>query len=80
LILQSLLAARVCLRLVNVCTRSSYAPYLEVPKPTTLAAVTAIRNREDDAFVAKLLLAAKADKDQIEMVDLSWLDCTGPNG
>ncbi len=74
LLLQSLLAAKVCLRLVNVCTRSSYAPYLEVPRPPTLAAVTAIRRREDDAFVAKLLLAGKADKDQIQMVDLGWLD------
>ena len=72
LILEQLLKAGADISIVNVCTISRYAPYLE-PEGTT-SHVTSVRREEDAAFLKRLLQTTGVSAASVEMFDLGWQD------
>lgn len=73
-LLLGLLQAGHSLRIANVFTVSSYAPYLEQSTADRTQQVSEVRLQEDLNFVQNLLAAAKADQGAVELIDLQWQD------
>ena len=74
LLLTALVAARAEIQIINVCTRSTYAPYVDVPVNDALSFVTEKRRHEDEIFMMKLGEEAGVPGSEIKLLDLSWLD------
>ncbi len=74
LLLVSLLRQGGELSIVNVCTFSAYAPYLDATDMHRVTQVTSARATEDGMFITNLLSVSGAAFEQINLVDLQWQD------
>jgi LmbE family N-acetylglucosaminyl deacetylase len=74
LLLASLLQAGHSLRIVNVCTVSSYAPYLAKSAENRTEQVSKARLDEDLRFVDLLVRGANSAPRSVELIDFHWQD------
>ncbi len=74
LTLNRLLSLGAEIAIVNICTISSYAPYLTPDDRDRVAEVTDVRRLEDLAFVDLLLQTTVAEAHRIQLLDLAWQD------
>ena len=73
-LLEGLLLAGHSLRIVNVCTISTYAPYLAQSEEDRTHQVSKARFEEDVRFVDMLVRTTHSIPDAVGMMDLAWMD------
>ena len=74
ILLMALLASEIEVDIINVCTESNYAPYLEVHDAARVEQITRARKAEDDNFGNLLARYADAPRDRLHFIDLGWQD------
>ena len=75
LALRAWLASGATVTMVNICTRSSYAPYRAIEDARhSDVIVTNIRHEEDMVFAERLLASSAAPASALTLLDLAWKD------